>query len=89
MTEDVALEAPTAPPEVFTFKASGGDEKSDENDDDDDDDDAAPVPPAPPPRRVSSRVKGVAAPEPADVMAGTKKGKRPPDGGESADAGAA
>ena len=78
VTEDDALEAPAAPPEGATFKASGGDEKSDEDDDDDDDDDAAPVPPANPPRRVSSRVKGVAAPEPADVMAGTKKDKRPP-----------
>ena len=73
------------PPEGFTFKASGGNEKSDE----DDGDDAAPVPPAKPPRCVSSRVKGVVAHEPADAMAGTKKGKRTPAGGESAEASAA
>ena len=72
----------------------GEDGKLDENDDDDDDDDAepvrkSPVRPAPLTRRASSRVKGVAAPEPADDMVGTKKGKQPPDGRESADAGAA
>ena len=73
----------------------GDDGKLDENDDDDDDDDdaepvrKAPVRPAPLTRRASSRVKGVAAPEPVNDMAGTKKGKRPLEGGKSAAAGAA
>ena len=91
------VEAPAAPPEkkkTLGGQIFGDDGTLDENDDNDDDDDAepvraAPVRPAPLTRRASSRVKGVAAPEPADDMAGTKKGKHPPDEGESADAGAA
>ena len=92
MTEEVAAEALVAPPENVTLNAVFGDGNSDEDDDDDDDDGKRPAPPAKPPanppRRVSSRVKGVAAPEPDDAMAGTKKGKRAPNGGESAQTGA-